>query len=350
MLTSRARELLRTVETVIVDELPPSTGTKQGASCAFTGAAPAVTERPPQRIGLSATQKPLEEIGHFVLEHGPRRSSWSTPERGRSSILGRRPTGGHARAGNRCPTLAAGAPRRSRDGLRLRGERPLDLAVDLPGCARTGSAASLDDRLRQQRRLAERLAKGSNELAGEEIARAHPARSRGAARRRSRRLRRHGQVPCLVGRPRSASASTWVRSALRQSKATQWARAGCSASAVPGTSSAPSRRAHLSEVPRRPAGVRGGRKGDAGRRDRGDEDPAQSARRARSADRRRVTPTRRSPSTTCTHWSRVRIRSPSSPDRLENVLDMLAGRYPSDEFAELRPRIVWDRTAGVVEA
>ena len=34
--------------------------------------------------------------------------------------------------------------------------------------------------------------------------------------------------------------------------------------------------------------------------------------------------------------------------QLENVLDMLAGRYPSDEFAELRPRIVWDRTPGVV--
>src|SRR5207244_1851760 len=34
--------------------------------------------------------------------------------------------------------------------------------------------------------------------------------------------------------------------------------------------------------------------------------------------------------------------------QLENVLDMLAGRYPSDEFAELRPRVVWDRTAGVV--
>src|SRR4029078_8114700 len=27
---------------------------------------------------------------------------------------------------------------------------------------------------------------------------------------------------------------------------------------------------------------------------------------------------------------------------------MLAGRYPSDEFAELRPRIIWDRTAGVL--
>ena len=34
--------------------------------------------------------------------------------------------------------------------------------------------------------------------------------------------------------------------------------------------------------------------------------------------------------------------------RLDLVLDMLAGRYPSDEFAELRPRIVWDRVAGVV--
>src|SRR5438093_4316053 len=37
-----------------------------------------------------------------------------------------------------------------------------------------------------------------------------------------------------------------------------------------------------------------------------------------------------------------------SRQQLENVLDMLAGRYPSDEFAELRPRLVWDRTPGVV--
>src|SRR6185312_1859171 len=33
---------------------------------------------------------------------------------------------------------------------------------------------------------------------------------------------------------------------------------------------------------------------------------------------------------------------------LESVLDMLSGRYPSDEFAELRPRIVWDRVNGIV--
>jgi len=35
---------------------------------------------------------------------------------------------------------------------------------------------------------------------------------------------------------------------------------------------------------------------------------------------------------------------------LENVLDMLSGRYPSDEFAELRPRITWDRLAGTLKA
>ena len=37
-----------------------------------------------------------------------------------------------------------------------------------------------------------------------------------------------------------------------------------------------------------------------------------------------------------------------SDDVLHAVLDLLAGRYPSDEFAELRPRIVWDRVEGVV--
>src|SRR5204863_4692783 len=37
-----------------------------------------------------------------------------------------------------------------------------------------------------------------------------------------------------------------------------------------------------------------------------------------------------------------------SRTQLENDLDMLAGRYPSDEFAELKPRIIWDRTAGVI--
>ena len=39
-----------------------------------------------------------------------------------------------------------------------------------------------------------------------------------------------------------------------------------------------------------------------------------------------------------------------SRDALEGVLDMLSGRYPSDEFAELRPRVVWDRFEGMLTA
>ncbi len=37
-----------------------------------------------------------------------------------------------------------------------------------------------------------------------------------------------------------------------------------------------------------------------------------------------------------------------SPEQLENVLDMLDGRYPSERFSELRPRVAWDRSAGTV--
>ena len=76
-------------------------------------------------------------------------------------------------------------------------------------------------------------------------------------------------------------------------------------------------------------------------RDRADRRAAQRARRARPADRRdrRVSDptTSRSPSTTSTRSSRARTPTPSCrAPLLENVLDMLDGRYPSQEFGELR--------------
>src|SRR5690606_3617748 len=39
-----------------------------------------------------------------------------------------------------------------------------------------------------------------------------------------------------------------------------------------------------------------------------------------------------------------------SDELLANVLDLLSGRYPSEEFSELRPRLVWDRVAGTLRA
>ena len=81
---------------------------------------------------------------------------------------------------------------------------------------------------------------------------------------------------------------------------------------------------------------------------RGDSHPTEPARRPRPADRGGLR--RRRISVDDLH-ALVRRAYPFcdlSRAQLENVLDMLAGRYPSDEFAELRPRVVWDRTAGVV--
>src|SRR6186997_1797273 len=72
MLTSQARETLRGVETVIVDEVHAVAGTKRGAHLALSlERLDALLERPAQRIGLSATQRPPEEIGRFVSGDRP---------------------------------------------------------------------------------------------------------------------------------------------------------------------------------------------------------------------------------------------------------------------------------------
>src|SRR2546430_12511713 len=64
LLTSRARELLRSVETLILDEVHAVAGTKRGAHLALSvERLEALAAQPGQRIGLSATQRPLEAIG-----------------------------------------------------------------------------------------------------------------------------------------------------------------------------------------------------------------------------------------------------------------------------------------------
>src|SRR5216110_3405465 len=67
LLTSQARELLRSVETLILDEVHAVAGTKRGAHLALSvERLERLVDAPIQRIGLSATQRPLEEIGRFV--------------------------------------------------------------------------------------------------------------------------------------------------------------------------------------------------------------------------------------------------------------------------------------------
>ncbi|SUA77111.1 putative ATP-dependent helicase Lhr [Nocardia otitidiscaviarum] len=72
MLTSAARETLRGVHTVIVDEVHAIAGSKRGAHLALSLARlDLLTERPAQRIGLSATVRPPAEVGRFLVGNAP---------------------------------------------------------------------------------------------------------------------------------------------------------------------------------------------------------------------------------------------------------------------------------------
>src|SRR5205814_5438346 len=67
MLTSNARETLRGVDTVIIDEIHALVPNKRGAHLALSLERLArIADKPPQRIGLSATQRPLEEVARYL--------------------------------------------------------------------------------------------------------------------------------------------------------------------------------------------------------------------------------------------------------------------------------------------
>ena len=72
LLTSAARDALRGVETVIVDEVHAVAGTKRGAHLAVSlDRLDALLSKPAQRIGLSATVRPVEEVGRYLTGGRP---------------------------------------------------------------------------------------------------------------------------------------------------------------------------------------------------------------------------------------------------------------------------------------
>ncbi|WP_138758282.1 ATP-dependent helicase [Modestobacter altitudinis] len=72
LLTSQAREALRGVETVILDEVHAVCGTKRGAHLAVSlDRLDELLERPAQRVGLSATVRPIEEVSTFLAGGRP---------------------------------------------------------------------------------------------------------------------------------------------------------------------------------------------------------------------------------------------------------------------------------------
>ena len=140
MLTSQARETLRSVRWVIVDEIHAMAGTKRGAHLALSlERLEELAHEPPQRIGLSATQRPLEEIARFLggqtssgrpPRHDRRRRACASRWSSRSSCRSRtwRTCRGSPRRRSGCRRCgpARRAPRRHR---RRSGRR------STPGCS-----------------------------------------------------------------------------------------------------------------------------------------------------------------------------------------------------------------------
>src|SRR5262249_21386500 len=224
LLTSNAREALRSVETVIVDEIHALVPTKRGAHLALSlERLEHLAGRPLQRIGLSATQRPLDEVARFLGGVAAERLSPPSPEPEPS-----RP-GAQAEQEFTVPTAGirwrpitvvdAGASK----SLSLRIEVPVeDMArigepIEIPsgpaaqGTVRSSIWTAIHPRLLElirhhrstllfvnSRRMAERLAAALNELAGEPLARAHHGSLARAQRAEIEDALKAGRIRALV--------------------------------------------------------------------------------------------------------------------------------------------------------
>ena len=132
LLTSpRARELFRTVRTVIVDEIHTMAGSKRGVHLSLSlERLQRVAEQPVQRIGLSATIRPLDEAARFLggNEVRARRSPGADPPAARPA-----PSRAGAAGGRLVPRPVTVVDAHYEKALDLRVETVVDDFRDLPG-------------------------------------------------------------------------------------------------------------------------------------------------------------------------------------------------------------------------
>ncbi|HKO39098.1 MAG TPA: DEAD/DEAH box helicase, partial [Solirubrobacterales bacterium] len=403
MLSSSVREILTGVEAVIVDEIHAVAQTKRGSHLALTlerldhlvrdaargepGEGSADQQRGGsgdpspdslsqlseiQRIGLSATQRPLERIGKFLV--GPKREC-RIVDAGQKKALDLEivvPVEDMADPGAPAyPSEDGPPPTEIEPSAHVRSIWPaiyprlLELVQE-----HTSTMIFVNNR-----RAAERLAKRLNELAngegeqelpateqaghhedtGEpleqvEIARAHHGSLSHEERAVVEEMLKSGELPCLV--------------------ATSSLELGIDMGAVDLVIQVESPKSVTRGLQR--IGRAGHRMGEVSKgrifpKYRGDLlECAVVARRMREAEIEETTIPQNPLDVLAQHLVSIaaqkewevdeveKLVTATEPfydlsrEQLENVLDMLDGRYPSDRFAELRPRIVWDRTEGTI--
>ncbi|GAB5443516.1 MAG: ATP-dependent helicase [Fuerstiella sp.] len=367
MLTSKAEAILAGVETIIIDEIHALAGTKRGSHLFTTlerlerlriktsDEESADTIRPLQRIGLSATQRPLEEIA-LLLGGG---AATANPE----EAVRPRPVQIVDASAKRRFDLTIETPAEEEDRTPAE-EQPYDPenpVVMQPTNPSVWPAIHprLVELIRQHRstivfvnsrRLAERLAGAVNELAEEEIALAH----HGSIAKETRaliedRLKR-GDLPAMIATSSMelgidmGAVDLVIQIEAPPSIASGTQRIGRSGHQVGAVStgvifpkfkgdllacSAATGAMHegwveATRFPRNPLDILA------------QQVVAMTSRESLHVDE---------------IFSTLRSAAPFFElpySSFISVLDLLSGRYPSDEFSELRPRINWDRITGIV--
>ncbi|WP_370080436.1 ATP-dependent helicase [Streptacidiphilus sp. MAP12-16] len=366
ILTSAAREALRGVETVILDEVHAVAGTKRGAHLALTlERLDQLLPAPARRIGLSATVRPVDEVARFL-----------SPQR-------------------KVTIVQPPSEKRFELSVVVPVEDLGELSGGRPGAEQPENNSSIWPHVEERitdlvqahrstivfansRRLAERLCGRLNEVAheratGESLADVHaPAQlmaQAGVNRAAPPVLARahHGSV----SKEQRADVEEQLKSGLLPAVvATSSLELGIDMGAVDlvvQVESPPSVASGLQRVGRAGHQVGAVSTGVVFPKYRGDLVQAAvvvERMRSGSIESLRIP---RNPLdvlaqqivaiTAMDSWdvdellAMVRRAAPFSAlplSAFEAVLDMLAGRYPSDAFAELRPRVVWDRVAGTV--
>ncbi len=374
MLTSKAREALAGVETVIIDEIHVMVAGKRGAHLFVSlerlerlRRQTSPTAPPLQRIGLSATQRPLDEIAR-LLGGAAATADPEVPVRPRPVEI-----------------VDASEPKK----FDLRVEVPVDDMARLSEAARVtpdeaGEAASSAEAIPSgpaagpavpsiwpaihprlvklirghrstmifvnSRRLAERLAAAINELAEEEIALAHHGSIAKAKRAEIEDRLKRGGLPAIVATSSlelgidMGAVDLVIQIEAPPSIASGMQRIGRAGHQIGATSKGivfPKYRGDLVACA-----------GATGRMLAGHVEETYYPRNPLDIVAQQIVAMVAMETLTVDDlYATLRGAAPLADlprNSFEGVLDLLAGRYPSDEFAELRPRINWDRIAGTL--
>ena len=421
LLTSQAADALRTVDTVILDEIHSLVPTKRGAHLALSlERLQALTKRPLQRIGLSATQRPLEEVARFlggvdipveisavtklsrasnldistdsgeepqVLNESQNANSWSSnlPD---AAALRFRPVTIVNASHPKQLSLRIEVPVEDMARLNAMEEIPSGPASQMPRRVSIWNAIHprLLELIRQRnstllfvtsRQVAERLAGALNELAGEPLARAHHGSLAAHQRSVIEEQLKAGQIRALCATSTlelgidMGAIDLVIQIEAPPSVASGMQRIGRAGHTVDAVSEGvlfPKYRADLVACAAVTQAMHQGHI-ESTSYPRNPLDVLCQQLVAIVAHPPGAPPLPRKPKP-CTILPGIELPPDPVPEvsvdflfdlvrrsapfasltrsTFEGVLDLLSGRYPSDEFAELRPRLTWDRIRNVV--